>query len=432
MKKSNRKGFTIVELVIVIAVIAILAAVLIPTFSNLIKKANESSDIQAVRQMNTILAAENAFVGGITINDAVKALKEAGFNGDKYVPLVSGHYFFYDQNTKQIVYTEYKDGQYNVLFPKDATIEGHSLFSLSGDVAKKDYADPTVVDNTATFSIGSAEEFAQLAADFKAIAANEIPEGLKAYFSQYYDGGNKIYGVTGKNIVIDLKNDIDMRGAFFNLNLFDVSFTLNGNGHTISGVVNNSGFATSAQNGENLLSEYGSGFLGYVGKATIKFNDVTFKNCHFGNVGVKGSAVFVGQLNGESTITFNDTKVVNCTVEGKYGVAVYVGHAYAEKGTNTIEFEGANTVSGCELTANASDDRIAKISGRVTETSAGHKTTIKNSTTVEGTVSPAFENVTIVVAGSIVDATNRDIVSVLYGSSGPSVESYDGDWANKQ
>ena len=45
-KKNNRKGFTTVELVIVIAVIAILAAVLIPTFSNLINKANESAALQ--------------------------------------------------------------------------------------------------------------------------------------------------------------------------------------------------------------------------------------------------------------------------------------------------------------------------------------------------------------------------------------------------
>ena len=43
MKKMNKKGFTIVELVIVIAVIAILAAVMIPTFGGIIKKANESS-----------------------------------------------------------------------------------------------------------------------------------------------------------------------------------------------------------------------------------------------------------------------------------------------------------------------------------------------------------------------------------------------------
>ncbi len=49
MKKANKKGFTIVELVIVIAVIAILAAVLIPTFSNVVEKANESSAMQEAR-----------------------------------------------------------------------------------------------------------------------------------------------------------------------------------------------------------------------------------------------------------------------------------------------------------------------------------------------------------------------------------------------
>ena len=45
-KKNNRKGFTTVELVIVIAVIAILATVLIPTFSNLITKAEDSNALQ--------------------------------------------------------------------------------------------------------------------------------------------------------------------------------------------------------------------------------------------------------------------------------------------------------------------------------------------------------------------------------------------------
>lgn len=48
-KRNNKKGFTIVELVIVIAVIAILAAVLIPTFSSIVQKAKESSVLQAAR-----------------------------------------------------------------------------------------------------------------------------------------------------------------------------------------------------------------------------------------------------------------------------------------------------------------------------------------------------------------------------------------------
>ena len=58
--RKKSKGFTIVELVIVIAVIAILAAVLIPTFSSLINKANITSDQSAVRNMNTALAASEA------------------------------------------------------------------------------------------------------------------------------------------------------------------------------------------------------------------------------------------------------------------------------------------------------------------------------------------------------------------------------------
>ena len=50
MKNNKKKrGFTIIELVIVIAVIAILAGVLIPTFSSVIEKANKSARLQTAR-----------------------------------------------------------------------------------------------------------------------------------------------------------------------------------------------------------------------------------------------------------------------------------------------------------------------------------------------------------------------------------------------
>ena len=70
MKKMNRKGFTIVELVIVIAVIAILAAVLIPTFSGITNRAEKSARLQETRnammeylaqQKNGVIASGTKF-----------------------------------------------------------------------------------------------------------------------------------------------------------------------------------------------------------------------------------------------------------------------------------------------------------------------------------------------------------------------------------
>ena len=60
MKNNKKKGFTIVELVIVIAVIGILSAVLIPTFSNVTKKAREAAKSQELSEAVTaVLMAEN-------------------------------------------------------------------------------------------------------------------------------------------------------------------------------------------------------------------------------------------------------------------------------------------------------------------------------------------------------------------------------------
>ena len=55
MKKINKKGFTLTELIVVIAVIAILAAVLIPTLTGYIEKARVSADNQEVAVLNKLL-----------------------------------------------------------------------------------------------------------------------------------------------------------------------------------------------------------------------------------------------------------------------------------------------------------------------------------------------------------------------------------------
>lgn len=67
--KMNKKGFTIVELVIVIAVIAILAAVLIPTFSGVINSAKESANKQDATNTYKQLLTEQDYLGDLDLAD---------------------------------------------------------------------------------------------------------------------------------------------------------------------------------------------------------------------------------------------------------------------------------------------------------------------------------------------------------------------------
>lgn len=78
MKKLlNKKGFTIVELVIVIAVIAILAAVLIPTFSNVIESANKASDLSEAQNSLKAYSAYTSSKGHSLADGTVFKVKKS-------------------------------------------------------------------------------------------------------------------------------------------------------------------------------------------------------------------------------------------------------------------------------------------------------------------------------------------------------------------
>ena len=102
MKRSEKKGFTIVELVIVIAVIAILAAVLIPNLSKLVTNANETADTMLIKELNTALDLD--LERHETMYDALVAVERAGFIVSRINASVAGNEILWDSVNDCFVY----------------------------------------------------------------------------------------------------------------------------------------------------------------------------------------------------------------------------------------------------------------------------------------------------------------------------------------
>ena len=106
-RNSKRNAFTIVELVIVIAVIAILSTVLITTFTGVIESANVSADKQLLSTLNTQISMHIGKGNDIdTVDDLKTALNTQDINyWEKLDPKSAqyGYHYWYDSAKQQIV-----------------------------------------------------------------------------------------------------------------------------------------------------------------------------------------------------------------------------------------------------------------------------------------------------------------------------------------
>ena len=132
MNRNSKKGFTIVELIIVIAVIAVLAAVLIPTFSNLIQKANVAADQTLIKNLNTALAMDTTVSKHETMTQALNATKANGFDVEKIVARATKNRIVWDSVNDCFAYIE--EGKTEPTYipdtKTDAKVEDYQLWTI--------------------------------------------------------------------------------------------------------------------------------------------------------------------------------------------------------------------------------------------------------------------------------------------------------------
>ena len=308
MKKLNKKGFTIVELVIVIAVIAILAAVLIPTFSGVIAKANLSADQQAITNMNKYAALGNAESKFENPSDVVKAMYSYGFNDGKMETYSDGFNYVYNFEENKMYLVDDED---KVVYP-DADVDKNKLWGF--------------YYNAAESKIGGITNY---------IAMANVTNA--ANFDQAFGDGAEYQ--------IDLNNYYIALGEYENakVNVFNGGFVSGNVGKDEN--VKTYEVATSLTAGASYSYTVFQNVMDHSGKTNMTFEncvfydssfklekDITSKNCTFiGGIAGNASLELYANQAGEFDIliedcTFNNVarpiNITNATVDNKRDITI--------------------------------------------------------------------------------------------------------------
>lgn len=139
MLKKMKKAFTITELVIVIAVIAILAAVLIPTFTTVVNNANESAAMQEAKSSWTGYSSE------IIVNTPAEDQDYLFVNGD-YAFIVENGVFDVNpisgidaDNVTTVGTVKYNETTYKIgeTISSESISTGTTVYKLTVDTASQ-------------------------------------------------------------------------------------------------------------------------------------------------------------------------------------------------------------------------------------------------------------------------------------------------------
>lgn len=100
MKKNNKKGFTLAELLIVVAIIAVLAAISIPVFSAQTKRANAAVDAANIRALYAECMADYISTGETGAYTSTKTVTTKGESSDLTdLEKIGGQTISWEKNT---------------------------------------------------------------------------------------------------------------------------------------------------------------------------------------------------------------------------------------------------------------------------------------------------------------------------------------------
>ena len=112
MIKKLKKGFTLVELIVVIAIIAILSTVAVVGYTRVVDKANVSNDTQLVRNLNermSLYEAETGYSTPETAHEAFVLTEDFGFIIEKLTPTSSGNDIVWDMDSNRFALIDAED-----------------------------------------------------------------------------------------------------------------------------------------------------------------------------------------------------------------------------------------------------------------------------------------------------------------------------------
>lgn len=226
--RSRKKGFTIVELMIVIVIIGILIAIIVPSVTSAIESANIASDQSDVKNMNTILqvyCVQNGIDTTKLQAPEVRAIVSSEQKNYTFVPKSSKGIYWYSVNEGKIVYSTNGDPNNVVLSnvahaaftpsSPEELVEGY-LYLNTGDELDEVFTALRSVINRATYNnVLAAAASVKKFTNFQAHIENFDPSHTLyiSSTSMYKDGGASIDNVvfaTGITVIPKVETLLDL------------------------------------------------------------------------------------------------------------------------------------------------------------------------------------------------------------------------------